>query len=168
MIELDEICESLGQFITEPLLDAARQLLNTLGYISERTLTEQSGNIDSIISNEGLPARLINTQSEQQFRACADKAYLIFQVTGGEINKQDNLFDTGGYDILDTQSFIFIAVALKRKSYTRSQYAQFAREINKRYSMPVVVLFRAKNGDVTFAFMPRRPNRQNNERDVLG
>ena len=60
---------------------------------------------------------------------------IIFQVTSDEIASADQ--QTLGFEDFDVgqqQSFLFFAVELKGASYTRGQYAQFTREINKRLS----------------------------------
>ena len=53
-------------------------------------------------------------------------------------------------------------------AYPRGQYAAFTRELNKRFPMPMVVLFRTASNRVTLAFVHRRPNQRDPERDVLG
>ena len=54
-------------------------------------------------------------------------------------------------------------------TYPRGQVRfEFTREVNKRLAMPTVVLFRTADGDVTLAFVHRRPNKRDPQRDVLG
>ena len=61
-----------------------------------------------------------------------------------------------------------MAVELTGTNYSRSKYALFTREINKRLPMPTVVLFKTANDLLTLAFVHRRENKRNPERDVLG
>ena len=63
---------------------------------------------------------------------------------------------------------MFASVELVGDSYPRGQYALFTREINKRFSIPTVVVFRAASGMVTLAFVNRRVSKRDAERDVLG
>ena len=65
------------------------------------------------------------------------------------------------------QSFLFCAVELKDNNYSRTKYAQFTREINKRLFAPTVILFRAAD-HLTIAFADRRPDKTDGDRDVLG
>ena len=69
----------------------------------------------------------------------------------------------------NAKSFLFTTVELRGNEYPRGKYAQFTREINKRFpNIPAVVLFRTASGLITLAFIYRRQNRIDPERDVLG
>ena len=76
---------------------------------------------------------------------------------------KDGTFDKG-----HNRSFIFIAVELKRDVYSRGKYAEFTREINKRFASPCVVVFKNPVNRVTLAFVNRREHKRDKERDVLG
>ena len=65
-----------------------------------------------------------------------------------------------------TASFLFFAVTLKADTYSRSRYAEFTREINKRLNTPTVVLFRVGER-LTIAFVGRRQHQYDETRDVL-
>ena len=75
---------------------------------------------------------------------------------------ESSTFEKGNY-----QSFLFCAVELREHDYSRTKYAEFTREINKRLFAPTVILFRAGNR-LTIAFADRRPNLINEQYDVLG
>ena len=92
------------------------------------------------------------------------------QFTDAEIasSEQLALFDAEVFNKGNAQSFLFVAVELRDASYPRGQYVSFTREINKRLAMPAVVLFRTADGRVTLAFVHRRPNKRDPQRDVLG
>ena len=66
------------------------------------------------------------------------------------------------------RSFLFLAVALKKASYSRRQYALFVRVLNRRFGIPAVVLFLDQDELFTLAFVYRRPNKREPKRDVLG
>ena len=51
--------------------------------------------------------------------------------------------------------------------YSRTKYAEFTREINKRLFAPTVIIFRAGE-NLTIAFADRRPSETDADRDVLG
>ena len=146
---------------------AARNLLNAMGYRSERTLA-LSGDIDDFLHTFVAPNP--DTKTERDFREHAESVKLIFQVSDSEITQsvQPDMFDTGEFDKGRAQSFVFVATELKNEEYPRGAYAQFVREINKRFPMPIVALFRAASGRITLAFVNRRVNKRDAERDVLG
>ena len=148
-------------------LEKSKDLLSTLGYRSELTL-ELSGTVHDFF--EEFPPLNPNTKTEQEFRKHAESAQIIFQFTKDEIDRapqqitllESNLFDKG-----NIKSFLFCAVELKDNRYSRTKYAEFTREINKRLFAPTVILFRA--GDhLTVAFADRRPDKTDGDRDVLG
>ena len=144
----------------------AQALLGALGYRSERTLPDQSGDVaDFIVPNP-------DTNAKQEFRREATSVHVLFQVTDEEITQtarsqpsmfQDNTFNEG-----NVRSFFFMAVELRGESYSRGKYAQLTREVNKRFPAPAVVFFRTAAGLVTLSFVHRRVNKRNPERDVIG
>ena len=166
----DLIDDALAAGIGKDWPDAATALLGTLGYRSELTPLGQTGDAGDFVRL--YPARRLDTRSEQAFLAHAESVQILFQFTGAEIQAetQQVLFDTGSFDTGNALSFLFAAVQLRpRRSgdYTRTQYAEFARELNRRVQLPTVVLFRTANDRVTLACVLRRSNKLNPERDVL-
>ena len=152
---------------------AASGLLAELGYRSARILPGQSGDAGALFRQR--PASVPGTLSEQDFIGAAESVHILFQLTNAEIAgaAQQSLFgsdapDDGGFSAGNARSFLFAAVALRGDAYPRSRYAAFTRELNKRFSIPMVVLFRNGAGRVTLAFIHRRPNRNDPTRDVLG
>ena len=148
---------------------ATRDLLAALGYRSERTLPDQTGDAGHFI--EQFPAPTEGTQSEQAFHEHAASVRILFQVTGDEIasGEQGRLpFAAESFDAGQQQSFLFHAVELKEATYPRGQYARFTREINKRLTQPAVVLFRTADGRLTLSFVHRREHKRDPARDVLG
>ena len=143
------------------LLEKSKDLLSTLGYRSELTL-ELSGTVHDFF--EEFPPLNPNTKTEQKFRKHAESAQIIFQFTKDEIIDEDisKSFDKG-----NNQSFLFCAVELKGNRYSRTKYAEFTREINKRLFAPTVILFRTADR-LTVAFADRRPDKTDGDRDVLG
>ena len=144
---------------------AVKHLLGVLGHQSERTL-DLSGRVDDFISQ--FPAPNENTQTEQAFRNNVQSVRILFQVTDAEIAAHSTLFDTGDFDAGNARSFLFAAVELNGASYPRGQYATFTRELNKRFPMPTVVLFKTVTDFLTLSFVYRRPHKRDSNRDVLG
>ncbi|MCY4414722.1 MAG: Eco57I restriction-modification methylase domain-containing protein [Chloroflexi bacterium] len=162
------ISAALRTMVDSDLTAAASNLLSACGYRSERTLPDQSGDADDFIQQ--FPAVNAGTQSEQAFVDNAESVQLLFQFTGGEIQAETQraLFDAAGFDTGNARSFLFAAVQLRGDAYPRGQYATFTRELNKRFPMPMVVLFRTAANLISLAFVHRRPNKRDPERDVLG
>ncbi len=155
------IKSALAAISTGDFLEKSKDLLATIGYRSERTL-ELSGTVHDFF--EEFPPLNPNTKTEQEFRKHAESTQIIFQLTKDEIIDEDisKSFDKG-----NNQSFLFCAVELKDNNYSRTKYAEFTREINKRLFAPTVILFRTGN-HLTIAFADRRPDKTNEDRDVLG
>ena len=145
--------------------DAAERLLNALGYESDLTPPDQPEDPAVWLS------RTSDTQAKRDFLASAAAMRVVFQITDGEISRsaQMSLLDAPrGFQDGNARSFLFAAVDLNGARYPRGRCAAFTREINKAFPMPCAVLFRASDGRLTFAFVHRRANRRDADRDVIG
>ncbi len=146
--------------------ESAVHLLDVLGYRSERTLA-LAGNADAFIRQ--FPASNENTKTAQAFRDNVQSVRILFQVTNAEITVvRRTRFNAGDFDRGNARSFLFAAVELNGASYPRGQYAAFTREINKRFPMPTVVLFKTANDRLSLSFVHRREHKRDPNRDVLG
>ena len=148
-------------------LEKSTELLDTIGYRSELTL-ELSGTVHDFFQE--FPPLNPNTKTEQEFHQHAKSAQIIFQFTKDEIEddpEQMTLLESNAFDKGNIKSFLFCAVELKDNNYSRTKYAEFTREINKRLFAPTVILFRAADR-LTVAFADRRPDKTDGDRDVLG
>ena len=161
-----EIRVALAEVPGREFAEAATDLLASLGYSSALMPDGQTSLIDDFIQQ--YPATTPGTQTERSFRESADSIRVLFQYTDQEIAAQSSLFDVGSFDTGNARSFLFAAVELKEASYPRGAYATFAREINKRWQIPTVVLFKTCSDLLSLAFVHRRPNRRDPDRDVLG
>ena len=163
---LEQIGDALAAAPEGDFAAAAGRLLAALGYRSERILTGQSGAAAELVASNA------DTRSKADFIAAARSARVLFQVTDAEISgaAAESLFaDRDFADFADPQSsFIFAVVELADNSYPRGRYAAFTREINKRFQAPAVLLFRTASGRLTLAFVHRRENRRDPQRDALG
>ena len=166
----DRIEEALAAMPADDFMAATQNLLNALGYESTKRIP-LPGDVDAFLDALSPPPSP-NTQSEETFRCNAAAAHIIFQLTDEEIaagaSGQQRLFAIGDFDKGNIKSFLFVAVELTGTDYSRSEYALFTREINKRIPMPTIVLFKTINDLLTLAFVHRRENKRNPERDVLG
>ena len=163
-----QIAQALNALIGNGLREQTKELLNVLGYTSDRTVDSSR---DSKKFAADYPAPNANTKTEARFLKNVKAVHIVFQVTDDEIysSAQIGLLAGDDFDEGLAKSFLFIAVNLKQVEYARGKYAEMTREINKRFRMPVCVLFR--NGKrITLAFADRRESRApgNANREVLG
>ncbi len=166
MTSRNAINASLSAMSTGDFLEKSKNLLATLGYRSERT-HERIDSVDEFI--EDFPAENVNTKTEQEFRNNVESVQIVFQFTSDEVAREQQLtlLEAGSFDKGNIESFLFCAVELKDNTYSRTKYATFTREINKRMFTPTVILFRA-GARLTVAFADRRPDKIDGDRDVLG
>ena len=164
----DRIKASLAEVPGADFAAAAEDLLAVLGYRSELTLDNQSSIVEDFISR--FPLTYTDTKSEKAFRQSAKSVSILFQLTDYEITAvaQRSLFNAGEFDTGNARSFLFAAVQLNEDSYPRTKYAAFAREINKRWQIPTVVVFKTTADFLTLAFVNRREHKLKPELDVLG
>ena len=169
----NEITTDLRALASDDLVDGATKLFNTLGYTSTRLGPDADDNSPKAFL-EHLRVKVNGSESEKEFLKEVSSVKLLFQVTNSEIQsagKQTaDLFGNipSEMDTSDPQSFFFAIVQLKGKSYARGVYARVAREINKSLAFATVVLMRNANGNVSLAFVDRRPHKRQRDRAVLG
>ncbi len=162
---INRITAALAAMLETDFMAATQKLLNALGYESAKTIP-LSGDVDAFLA--ALPSTTPNTQSEAAFRSSAASAHIVFQLTDAEIAAGGSGPTIDDFDSGNSKSFLFVAVELSGANYARSEYALFTREINKRFLIPTVVLFKTTSDLLTLAFVYRRENKRNPERDVLG
>ena len=164
----EEIKQALLQFADGNLADNAKNLLNVLGYESQRTMQLDPNTSDGFLS-------AFELEDEEKFnpkRALVEEwesIDLLFQLTEEEIRDNRNLeidFGDGGIDEARMESYLFFAIKLNGNHYTRTQLSQITREMNKPFDMPAMILFQ-HGGALTFAVIDRRLNRRDESKDVL-
>ena len=146
--------------------ESAKDLLEVLGYKSDRTL-ELPGDVNSFV--QALPAYRLNTNTERAFLEHVQSVKVIFQLTNDEIAwavQQSPRSQAAEFDEGRQQSILFFAVELRGDDYPRGIYDEFTREIDKRIKAPAVVLFRA-GYLFTIAVIGRRPHKLDDSLDVL-
>jgi hypothetical protein len=152
--------QNIMYFSSTELRKAAGNLLNTLGY---------SSNKKANINLESLKTRAAERNIENLSYALWDEwksADLVFQITGDEIKQESSLFDFNVVSEDLMQSYLFFAIELKGSSYSRGQFSGITRFMNRMYDMPVMVIFKYE-GSLTFAIINRRPNKKETEKSVL-
>ena len=160
----EEIESALAAMIDDDFLQTSKNLLEVLDYHAPLT-EELLETVDNFIHE--FPAEKTDTKTEQEFRKSAKSIELVSQVGSDEIaDSQPDRFESRTFDKGLIQSFVFCTVELKDKDYSRSKYAEFTREINKRTTLATVVFFRVKNR-LTIGFVGRRPSQLDESKDVL-
>ena len=145
MVREAEIRTALAGMASDDLRSGSKRLLNTLGYVSERTL-EASGLPEDFFAHA--PS---DSDIRRHILDAARAIHIVFQFTNDEITSQDghevlafteSSFETGRMD-----SFLFVAVDLRdgaAKSRpargatdgrpSRTDYARMTREINSAFA----------------------------------
>ena len=162
------IKEALNRFTTGDLVENGRNLLNTLGYRSERTLTLESSTAEAFIAAYDLQGKL---NRDRALTAEWSSIDLLFQLSGTDLTLPDTtgwLFDSSQTQVDNTiiQSYLFFALRLEDSNYSRTQLAQITREINKLFMMPAMLLF--QHGEtLTLSIINHRLHTSDPSRDVL-
>jgi type I restriction-modification system DNA methylase subunit len=156
------ISQRLQTFPIQPLRKAALSLFATLGYESDRTVETPSVadfrmQFDPESKLEHPAAMIANWQS----------AELLFQLTDEELSRSTALFKEEVVKAALLQSYVFIAIELVEGDYLRGKLAGIARQINRIFPMPVMVLFKI-GGRLSIAVINRRHNKRDDSKDVLG
>jgi len=154
-----------------PFRETASHLLSVLGYQSDRTVHLGSSDpqvfIDFVQSNA--PANAFNKTKA----LCAEwsSADLLFQLTDNELAGQKSLFDETAVTPSLLQSYLFFAIELTGDSYARGRLTDIARQINRVFPMPVMVLLKHKLNKapvLSIAVINRRQHKRDASKDVLG
>ena len=146
------------------LFSAASAFFEVLGYKSDRLGPADPSGPEEFLSSEQ------STQAERFFIKNVQTVKILFQITDEEVTNtaQMSLLGVKELEEGNIESFLFVAADLRNPSYSRGKYAEMTREISKRFSMPVFVLFRSSDF-ISLAFADRRPSRKPGQkgREVL-
>lgn len=165
------IRKALAEGAGLPFDEAALQLLNCLSFRSDRTLPGQTGRLADLPEAFAVTTR--TTKTAKAFKEEAVSAHVLFQLGDEEIRNAAQaslLDDQGTFDTGSIESFLFVAVELRGigRTYSRTRYSQFAREVNQGLAMPAFVLFRELDTRrLALAFVDRRPHKRDRDREVL-
>ncbi|MEZ4524355.1 MAG: Eco57I restriction-modification methylase domain-containing protein [Desulfobacterales bacterium] len=163
--------------------DAKLTIQKAIRAFSEGSMTE---NAISLFSKLGYNTQRQNPLGEKTF-ACfrdsflsgetrfrEDKALaadwksidLLFQLSKEEVSDTKSLSDTKKMNDTIIESYLFFAVELEKCAHSRTALAQITREINKVFSMPVMLIFR--HGEhLTVSMISRRLHKRDESKDVL-
>jgi adenine-specific DNA-methyltransferase len=158
------ITNAISGFSKGNLFDNSIRLFQSLGYKTERQSRLSKSTYKGFIEDFPTAAEKINLKKalSQQW----NKIELLFQLTQTEMTRQSFLFDTGKVDNAIIEAYLFFAIELSENDYTRTQLSDITRELNKVYSMPVMVLFKYDN-QLTLSVIKRRLHKRDENKDVL-
>jgi adenine-specific DNA-methyltransferase len=156
------ISQLIHVFADQPLRQSALALFSALGYTSDRTVETRS--VQDFLAqfdaegNLAHPAALVGQWQ---------RAELLFQLTDEELSSSTALFKDDSVRTSLLQSYVFIAIELSAVDYARGKLAGIARQINRVFPMPVMVLFKV-GAALSLAVINRRLNKRDEHKDVLG
>jgi adenine-specific DNA-methyltransferase len=162
-----QVAQALAEFTTKPLKEAARAFLNTLGYHSDRSLERSDSSPQSFLDffSQSGPERSL--EPDKALISEWKTADLLFQLTDQELSRESSLFAENSVQTSLLKSYVFIAIELKARDYARGKFSAIARQINRIFPMPVMVLFKHQDR-LSIAVINRRPHKRDEAKDVLG
>lgn len=159
---------ALTDFNKLTLSQASVNLLTALGYKSDKTADFGSKPEQFIAAVEEATQSTFNRDKAHvsRWKQCA----FLFQLTNDEIPSLaigQQAFSTNNKLARSLiESFVFLAIELHGEHWTRTELAAIARELNRRFPMPAIVIF--KHGDmVSLVVIDRRVNKIDTSRDVI-
>ena len=162
-----DIQRALNNFTDGEIHENATHLLNVLGYQSQRTLSRTENTVTAFLEDFDRHKRMNRQKALLQEWDTAD---FLFQLTANEITQHTQetivFHEDQGIDNTIYYSYLFLAIKLKEDTYSRTALASIAREINKCYAMPALLIFQHGHA-LTFAIINRRPSQRDQDRDVL-
>lgn len=157
-----ELGQRIQAFAQGPLRQSALALLHSLGYQSDRTV--QTPTLHDFRQQFDPEDKLSHPNA---LLGQWEKAELLFQLTDEELSRSVALFKDDAVRTSLLQSYVFVAVELQAGDYARGKLAGIARQINRLFPMPVMVLFKVA-GQLSIAVINRRVNKRDEQKDVLG
>lgn len=162
---------ALAAFSHQPIREAAIKFLATLGYRSDRTLNSGNSSPSGFLDFVNSHAERSNFSESKALFSNWASADLLFQLTDSELSGQNSLFREAVVETGLLRSYLFFAIELTGGDYPRGKLTGIARQINRVFPMPVMVLIRHhtdKKPVLSIAVINRRQNKRDENRDVLG
>ncbi len=163
------ILNSLASFASKPLAEAATALFESLGYKSQKRIALKPNSAETFTETFAKDKTL---NPDHTLLADWQSVDFLFQFTDEEVraaaagNEQFKFEAHGRWNGAEINSFLFVAIALAKPTYTRTQLSGITRAVNRLFPMPVMLLFRY--GDtLTLAIINRRLHKRDESKDVL-
>lgn len=160
------ILEAVKAFAKDDISKAGINLFSTLGYDTslQAPLDDKTYQEFKETYIEGSP----NAERFNEEKALVENwksIDILFQLTNESFNGTKSLFEPS-VNPYDPQSYLCFAIELNNSEYSKSHIANITREVNKLFSIPIIIIF--KYGEcITLAIINRRVNKRNSDRDVL-
>jgi type I restriction-modification system DNA methylase subunit len=167
----ESIQAALFSVENSPLRDSAIGLLSTLGYRSDRTINFGNSNPKAFLNfilSQSTEAPFSESKALFESWKSAD---LLFQLTDEELASSQSLFQDNDVKPGLLRSYLFFAIELTGEGYARGKLTGIARQINRVFPMPVMVLIKHvadKKPVLSIAVINRRQNKREAVKDVLG
>lgn len=165
------IASALRDFQSRPLATAARGLLNALGYKSDRTVSLPNSSPQAFLDFIHDNASDVSFSEEKALCIDWKTADLLFQLTDDELSGHRSLFKETEINPGLLRSYLFFAIELTGENYARGKLTGIARQINRVFPMPVMVLIKSlanKQPVLSIAVINRRQSKRDAAKDVLG
>ena len=162
----DEIKSALQRFSDGNLAENARHLLNVLGYHSQRIMDLEPNTADRFAEHFD-PHNTMNRARGQLSEW--ESIDFLFQLTEEDIIQiTQTTFGFGG-NVVDQnryESYLFFALKLQNRDYTRTHLSDITREINNLFTMPAMIIFQHAES-LTFSVIDRQLNKLDKSEDGL-
>ncbi len=167
---------ALQNLSTGELHASASALFKELGYASHKTADLPNQPQEFVRAIERLLGNSTQLHAANASLPEWKSAAFLFQLTNDELpalaaGQLSLLGDTGGVQAHQVESFVFIAIDLKPRTWSRTDLAKLTREVNRLFPMPAILLFRHPLEDGTpllsVAVIHRRANKRDSTRDVI-
>jgi adenine-specific DNA-methyltransferase len=167
----DGIEAALASFSRQSVRETATKFLGALGYRSDRTFNLENSSPQAFLefanSHPGGPSF---NESKALFSNWTS-ADLICQLTDEDLSGNTSLFQDTTVNPSLLRSYVFFAIELTGGDYPRGKLTGIARQINRVFPMPVMVLIKHltdKQPVLSIAVINRRQNKRDAAHDVLG
>ena len=160
------IQEAIKAFGSKNFSEAGIELFSTLGYDTslQAPLDDKTYQEFKETYIEGSP----NAERFNEEKALVEdwkSIDILFQLTNESFNGTKSLFEPS-VNPYEPQSYLCFAIELNNSEYSKSHIANITREVNKLFSIPIIIIF--KYGEcITLAIINRRVNKRNSDQDVL-
>jgi hypothetical protein len=167
----EAIVTALKAFEKQTLAEAGRRLFATLGYESDRTLHLGDSSPHAFLNFVSSHARGTVFDKRKALVSDWKSANLLFQLTDDELSGHTSLFKETAVQPGLLRSYLFFAIELTGERYARGKLTGMARQINRVFPMPVMVLIKHladKRPVLSIAVINRRQNKRDAAKDILG
>jgi REP element-mobilizing transposase RayT/type I restriction-modification system DNA methylase subunit len=168
---LEQLSPSKGQADPATFRESALSLLATLGYQSDKTITLPGSKPSAFLDLIREHSPDVNFDLDKALYADWKTADLLFQLTDDDIAREATLFQETEVKPALLRSYLFFAIELTGDHYARGKLTAVARQINRVFPMPVMVLIKHladKKQVLSIAVINRRQNKRDAHKDVLG